>query len=179
MQKITDKETPEIILIRGVDLTPSDLFKLNHVYKTDMGEFSILARDADVILINSDMKQAEEVREIVAGYMKRETSFRKREKMFERIGEIAGKKGQVALTDVYINWREARELADRKEEAEQVVKTLRKERILQKAKKERDILEMLHNLGLGVYDKDSPRDWQKANAYCFAYGYWKALQNMG
>lgn len=179
MQKITDKEKPEIILIGRDELTAIDLFKLNHVYKTDRGKFVISSRDADVIILNRDMEAIDEIKEIVEKIMDLSLTWSKREKLYARMEELAGRKAENILMDIWFVWRDTRKLADRKAEAEQLVELFRKERILQKAKKEKETLKILHNLGFGVYEKDSSCNRERGNAYCFAYGYLKALQDRG
>lgn len=142
------------------------------------GEFSIISRNGDVVLINRNMEHAGEVREIAAEFMKVGTSYRRLDKLFEEIGRYAGKKGQTALVDARLRWIEMRELADRKEEAERIIAACRKERLLQKAKKEKELLEMIHNIGFGLYEEGYQCDFERGNEYCFAYGYLRALQNM-
>ncbi len=179
MQRITDKKEPEIIMTDPASLQPADLFRLVHIYQADRGEFSIISRNGDVVLINRNMEHAKEVREITAEYMKTGTPYRRLDILFKEIGRYAGKKGQTAIVDARLRWIEMRELADRKEEAERIIAACRKGRILQKAKKEKEMLEMIHNIGSGVYDKEPSCDFSKGNEYCYAYGYLKALQSMG
>lgn len=117
MQKITDKEKPEIILIGQDELTAIDLFKLNHIHKTDRGEFVISSRDADVIILNRDMEAIDEIKEIVEKIMNLSLTWSKREKLYVRMEELAGQKAEDVLMSIWLEWRDVRKLADHKAEA--------------------------------------------------------------
>ena len=179
MQEITDKKEPEIIMIGSNELTQADLFRLNHVFHTDRGEFSILPRKYDIILLNRDMENIDEIKKTVESSMKMDIHNRTRDSLFHRMEKLAGEKSCRILMLSWLNWRDARRAADLKEEAEQIIRLCGKKRILRKAKKEKELLEMIHSIGFSMYDKGPAIDFSKGNEYCFAYGYLKALQSMG
>lgn len=172
MEHITTKKEPDIIMVSPLELTGRDVLRLKHKYGTETGNFTISSRGCDVILLNRDIEGAEEIRALVLNIMKRRyCNDSLTEKLLGEFEERTEKAAYLALFSIWHDWREARQQADRKEQAEWYIREFKNQRLSTQGPKKKGMLQMLFNIGYGLYDGRHRCDFETGQLYCYLYGY--------
>ena len=171
MEKVTTRKHPEIIMVSVSQLTGMDKYRLLHMYNTYPSQFKISCRKSDVIILNQDLEEIEEIRKLVLDIMDRRYLDSLTEKLLNRFRDLAGDEANITILAIWNEWRTAREQAERKERAEWIIREFKRNRLSAKARKNKEMLQMLDYIGIGVYETDSKYDKDTGRAYCYMYGY--------
>ncbi|MDE5801885.1 MAG: hypothetical protein K2I22_03085 [Lachnospiraceae bacterium] len=171
MENITTKKEPDIIMVSPLELTGRDVLRLKHEYETETDGFTISSRGCDVILLNREIEGAEEIRALVLNIMgRRYCDDSLTEKLLDEFEERTDRAAYLALFRIWHDWREARQQADRKEQAEWYIREFKNQRLALSQKK-KGMLQMLFHIGYGLYDGNHRCDFETGQLYCYLYGY--------
>lgn len=170
MRKVVIREIPEIVEIDKKELTTSDIFRMTWEYKMGMDEFVILPHKQETIYINKEFSEKENLKNILNEIMGRKYLDAKTEKLLDKMGETAGEKAAEVALYAWSDWREKRMEVERKEEAEALIRRIRRERVPGKGIKYRDSIQGVFEVGSGVYEETETK-WERGAEYVFMYGY--------
>ncbi|MEZ3426499.1 MAG: hypothetical protein K1W13_03695 [Lachnospiraceae bacterium] len=172
MENMTMKKQPDIIMVSTAELTGKDVLKLKYAYGTEQGGFTISSRGCDVILLNRDLEGAEELKALTLKIMgRRYCDDSLTEKLLDEFEARTSREAYIALFRIWHDWRESRQQADKKELAEWYIREFKSRKLSLCSTKKKGVLQMLFNIGYGLYDDSRRCDFETGQLYCYLYGY--------
>lgn len=175
MVKLLQRKEPVVVFLEEDLLTSMDWFRLIRIY--EIKKYTILYRNEEHIYINPAVENGKKISEIIPVLFKEKYLNRKAEKLFDEVEKLTDKEIRNYLFEIWHEWRDEVEKLELHNQAKSVLKQARSKRLYYKAKKNREIISELFNIGFGVYDKEVKTDYQKGAENTFMYGYLLGMEN--
>lgn len=150
-------------------LTFTDWRILVHIYKTN--KYIVLYDLKEHIFVNPAAENSTQILEIVPVILKQKTLNRKTEKLFGEFEKLTDKETGDCLLRIWYDWRKKARKIELHIQAENIIKRMRSKRLSYKARRNREIIRELFDIGFRVYDEETKADWQKGAENAFMYGY--------
>lgn len=93
------------------------------------------------------------------------------EKLLDEVKRITDEKTVDILVEIWFEWRKKVNRLEINERANMALKRVRSQRLYYRARKEKEVIRELFDIGFGVYDKKSYSNWQQGAENVFMYGY--------
>lgn len=167
--KLLQNKEPVIEFMEENLLTSMDWFKLINSHK--IKRYSVLYRGEEKIYINPEIENSKEISEIILALLKQKRLNQKTCRLLYKAGELTDKETQDYLLMIWKDWRDKVAKLELNNQAESILKQMRSKRLYCKAKKNREIIKELFNIGFGLYSKEVKTDYQKGAENTFMYGY--------
>lgn len=169
------RKEPVVVFLEEDLLTSTDWFRLIRIYK--IKKYTILYRNEERIYINPAVENSKEISEIIQVLFREKCLNRKAEKLLDEFEKLTDKETHNCLFKIWIDWKNKVKKLELHNQAESVLKQARSKRLYYKAKKNREIINELFDIGFGIYDKEVKTDYQKGAENTFMYGYLLGMEN--
>ncbi len=176
MVSVVTKKVPSVVLVDKRELKGSDLLRLIGVHGVDLSDFVICMHRRDEIYVNQSLKYAKDIAPLISKIMEQRHLNTRTEKLLGEFAEIAGEKASDELLYIRRDWRKERMEAETKEQAEEIVRQIRKKRIRSHVKPKRKLIKAVFGIGFGLYEEGAQCDHEKGAEYAFLYGYLCGLE---
>lgn len=100
----------------------------------------------------------------------------KAEGLFEQFKKLQGERASTVLLYIWMGWRKERQAADLNKRALNTLNEIKRNRLVRKSRKEKDMISELFDIGFGVYNDEAKCDWDKGKEYVFEYGYMQGMK---
>lgn len=171
MKRFVTREIPDIRFLSAKDLTSRDKMILIYSYHHDINEpFTIGIRGKETILLNEELKDAEETVRLINEIMATKY-LDKAEHLFDEFKRLNGDNAATILLYIWNDWRKEKRAAELNQRAQDILDEIKSRRLRQKIRKEKAIIDELFSIGFGTYDDKAECDWDKGKENTFLYGY--------
>lgn len=177
MDLLVTRKVPEIIKIGADELTPKELYYLNRVHKTDKSDFVLCRSGKERILVNKSLPYTEKISELINQIMGKEF-LDDVEELINTFSSIAGERATDELLFVWRKWRRERRKVKAKEQAEESLTRIKKERLKRYLEGREEIVEEMFSIGFGTYDEKAHCNFEKGEKNVFLYGYLCCLEDI-
>lgn len=176
-KKLVTKEIPDIIPVRGEDLSVGEKFALIHCYNHNVDEpFVVCTRGRETILVNKELPNIEDTIRLINKIMAMKYINSKTEKLFDDFQKLYGKDASTVLLYIWLDWRKERESVDLNNRAMDILEKIKKSKLMKKYRRENDIISELFSIGFGTYEDGAKCDFDKGKENVFLYGYLQGIK---
>lgn len=169
MRKLITRKQPIIMLWKEELLNSNDWFIINRVYK--MQNYTILYDYREHISINPAIKDSKELVEVVRKIFEQKYLCGRTEKLLDEVEKMTDKQIANNLVRIWIDWKANVAKLELNEQAQAYLKEIKSNRLYHKAKKNKEVIKELFDIGFGIYDDKATCNYQQGAENAFMYGY--------
>ncbi|MFR8171207.1 MAG: hypothetical protein ACLU9Q_10350 [Marvinbryantia sp.] len=175
-KKLVTKEIPDILPVSAENLSSLEVWLLLKQYDVkNPAEFVVCRRKMETILVNKELPDIEETIQLINRIMAVKY-LDKAEGLFEQFKKLQGERASTVLLYIWMGWRKERQAADLNKRALNTLNEIKRNRLVRKSRKEKDMISELFDIGFGVYNDEAKCDWDKGKEYVFEYGYMQGMK---
>lgn len=169
-----NRDIPHIYTISADELRYEDIFRLEKIHNVNPKNFVLIRRSREFIGLNKDLKNLEEIKEVIEKVMQ---SKYLPEKLLDRFEMLTDEKSAEILLKYYSDWRDELRKKELNRQALSMLKSAKSLRVSWKVKRNKQIIKELFDIGFGIYEKKAVRDYQQGAENTFMYGYLLGVQS--
>lgn len=150
-------------------LNEKERMLIKYVYHMD--KYTVFYDCREHILVNPEIKNSKELINIIKKIFNDRILYQRTEKMFNEVAAMTDEQTANELRHAWLEWLKKVRKLELNETAKKILKDVRSNRLYYKAKKERELIKELFNIGFGIYDDKDDCNWQQGAENVFMYGY--------
>lgn len=174
MVELITRDIPFICTVSAKDLNAADRFMLEKVHKVSVENFVLLDHRKDCIFVNKDLDNLSEIKKLIIKIMR---SKYLPEKLLDRFQELTNEDADRILIGIFHDWRHEKMKKALHDSALAELKKSKSLRIHWTVKRNKEIIKELFDIGFGLYEKGTKRDYQQGAENAFMYGYLLGVQS--
>lgn len=174
MVELITRDIPFICTVSAKDLNAADRFMLEKIHKVSVDNFILVDHKKDCIFINKDLDNVSEIKELIIKIMH---SKYLPEKLLDRFQELTNDDADRILIRIFHDWYEEKRKKSLHDSALAELKKSKSLRIHWTVKRNKEIINELFDIGFGIYEKGTKRDYQQGAENAFMYGYLLGVQS--
>lgn len=168
------RKQPIVMLWEEKLLSAKDWFRINRVYH--MSKYTILYNNREHISINPSIVESKRLVEIVKELFCKKHMSGSAEKLLDEVKRITDEKTVDILVEIWFEWKKKVNRLEINERANIALKRVRSHRLYYRARKEKEVIRELFDIGFGVYDEKGYSNWQQGAENVFMYGYMLGME---
>lgn len=168
------RKQPSVMLWKEDLLSAKDWFRIKRIYH--MPKYTILYDNKECVCINPSIVGSKRLVEIVKELFCKKYMSGSAEKLLDETKRITDEKTVDILVEIWFEWKKKVKELEINECANIALKRVRSHRLYYRARKEKEVIRELFDIGFGVYDEKGHSNWQQGAENVFMYGYMLGME---